>query len=488
MQPPSAGPAPVPPVPPSPPTFPPLTAPSLAARLQASEAKPAKVASVTKPAPSDTDRQKLKLGEVEAIAARLLAAGRASSVARSAVLASLPPQGANPVVDALRAALSREAAAEVVAKAPGDPATRTVVPLPVIKTSAGTTPGASTQGPDLGAPLPPTGVSAAAPGARAEGLPKSLPSDLRARGPAAANLPPRPELPIQLPRLTQSRMAPTSRAGGHVGSVVVGLALAGALGSLVYIMLGPKDFGSRRSEVKQMVRDLAALERKGEEQAAKLPQQAAPSPAIVEAPAAPPPAIAFAPPAPPPDTPGLEPRVEAKPEPPAVTEKPPREVGRDAAIVASVITPKIEPPPLLREMAPPAASFGPGDDEQMLERVTLDIQDGNRLMRSGDVESAKRRYFQAARAGSAEAAAALARTYDPFHLAALERANVKPDPREALRWYKIAVERGLSAFGEQIARLEAQLSGTEPPRSGMKPLSATIEPGPRFIENSARRP
>lgn len=482
---------------PTPPTFPPLSAPSLAARLQASEPKPTKAPVVAKGAAAaiDPERQKLKLGEVEAIAARLLAAGRASSVARSAVLASLPPQGANPVVDALRAALSREAAADAGAKSPfGEPAStlsRTVVPLPTARTAAAA---ASATAPGIPAVLPatqPVGSSFTSP-QLAEGLPRSTsvslsertstPLQSAARAPAAA-LPPRHEPPIQLPRLTQSRVPPTARSGGHLGSVLVGLALAGALGSLVYIMLGPKDLGSRRSEVKQMVRDLTAQERKGEEQAARPPQPAAPPP-VAEVPVAPPPVapVALAPPMPPASSEPrrFEPRVEAKADPPpAITEKPPRESGRDAAIVASVIAPRVEAPSAPRETAVPPALMGPDDDAQTVERMTLDIQDGNRLMRSGDVESAKRRYFQAARAGSAEAAAALARTYDPTHLAALEKANVKPDPREALRWYKVAVERGLTVFGEQVARLEAELGGTEAPRGGMKPLSATVEPPAR---------
>lgn len=477
---------------PSPPTFPPLSTPSLAARLQTSEAKPVKATLAAKVGGSaiDPERQKLKLGEVEAIAARLLAAGRASSVARSAVLASLPPQGANPVVDALRAALSREAAAEAVAKSPsGESAStvsRTVVPLPTARTPAAASAPAlasftiapATQPVGPGIASAPLAESVSRPSAMSLSERTATPLQSAVRTPIAA-LPPRHELPIQLPRLTQSRMPPTGRSGGHLGSVLVGLALAGALGSLVYIMLGPKELGNRRSEVKQMVRDLAALERKGEEQAAKVPQPAAPP--VAETPAGPPqsPPVALAPPVPPASVEPrrIEPRVEAQPErPPAVMEKPPREAGRDAAIVASVIGPRIETPAAPRETAVLPPSPGTDDDVQAVERMTLDIQDGNRLMRSGDVESAKRRYFQAARAGSAEAAAALARTYDPTHLAALERANVKPDPREALRWYKVAVERGLSVFGEQVARLEAELGGTEAPRGGMKPLSATVEP------------
>lgn len=85
------------------------------------------------------------------------------------------------------------------------------------------------------------------------------------------------------------------------------------------------------------------------------------------------------------------------------------------------------------------------------------IRDGNRLMRDGDIASARRLYEQAAGKGNAEAALAMGRSYDPSYFEKLPVKTGKPDPATAFEWYKKALEGGLVTARVKIDALKQWL-------------------------------
>lgn len=85
------------------------------------------------------------------------------------------------------------------------------------------------------------------------------------------------------------------------------------------------------------------------------------------------------------------------------------------------------------------------------------IQDGNKLMRDGDIMSARRLYEQAAASGNPEAALAMGRSYDPSYFEKLPVKTGKPDPATAFQWYKKALEGGLVTARVKIDGLKQWL-------------------------------
>ena len=85
------------------------------------------------------------------------------------------------------------------------------------------------------------------------------------------------------------------------------------------------------------------------------------------------------------------------------------------------------------------------------------IRDGNRLMRDGDIASARRLYEQAAANGNAEAALAMGRSFDPSYFEKLPVKTGKPDPATAFEWYKKALEGGLVTARVKIDALKQWL-------------------------------
>jgi len=67
---------------------------------------------------------------------------------------------------------------------------------------------------------------------------------------------------------------------------------------------------------------------------------------------------------------------------------------------------------------------------------------GDAMLAHRDISAARKFYEFAANAGSARAAAALARTYDPAFAAQLGEIGLQPDPGLAAVWYRKAAELG----------------------------------------------
>jgi type II secretory pathway predicted ATPase ExeA len=115
-----------------------------------------------------------------------------------------------------------------------------------------------------------------------------------------------------------------------------------------------------------------------------------------------------------------------------------------APAAAMAQAPDASAAPLTR---PPPAPWPVASDTKML------MERGNGFLAEGDIASARRFYEFAARQGSAEAATALARTYDPLHVEASPIAGVRPDPDAAVAWYRIARDLGAAGVESRLRAL-----------------------------------
>lgn len=80
---------------------------------------------------------------------------------------------------------------------------------------------------------------------------------------------------------------------------------------------------------------------------------------------------------------------------------------------------------------------------------------GDRYMNQGDVAAARLIYYSLARQNFADAALALARTYDPEILSALAVRGLRPDIAEARAWYEKARDLGSPHAAQRLATLNA---------------------------------
>ncbi len=102
------------------------------------------------------------------------------------------------------------------------------------------------------------------------------------------------------------------------------------------------------------------------------------------------------------------------------------------------------------ELAEASADSGTGKPAP-----SLLIAFGNDYLARKDVAAARLFYRRAADGGSAGGAAALAASYDPVYLNQHALHGVRPDPKEALRWYYVATEMGdLSAASRVTALMD----------------------------------
>ena len=97
----------------------------------------------------------------------------------------------------------------------------------------------------------------------------------------------------------------------------------------------------------------------------------------------------------------------------------------------------------LSEMAPDLA-----DDE-----ISTLMKRGQDLLKDGDFAAARLVFRRAADAGNAQAALALASTYDPAVIKQLGAVAVRPDIDRALTWYATAADRGSVDAAERYANL-----------------------------------
>jgi hypothetical protein len=98
------------------------------------------------------------------------------------------------------------------------------------------------------------------------------------------------------------------------------------------------------------------------------------------------------------------------------------------------------------EPSPAAQTRDPADIANLIERAEA-------LLRNGDIVSARLLLKRAATDGSAQAAFALATTFDPEFLGRLRVVGVDPDETEARNWYERASMLGSVEASFQLKRL-----------------------------------
>jgi TPR repeat protein len=81
------------------------------------------------------------------------------------------------------------------------------------------------------------------------------------------------------------------------------------------------------------------------------------------------------------------------------------------------------------------------------------MQKGDEQLTQGLIAPARLLYERAAELGLAQAAMALAATYDPAELTSRNLLGVSPDPKEAKRWYERARELGALDADRRLQRL-----------------------------------
>ncbi|MBU8540429.1 hypothetical protein [Falsiroseomonas tokyonensis] len=157
-----------------------------------------------------------------------------------------------------------------------------------------------------------------------------------------------------------------------------------------------------------------------------LPDAAPPSPAAPWLPPAEAPAQAVPQVAPGPDIAAPSPSpAPASPAAPAVTQA---ATGRDAA----------EPSAPATAARPPVAAT-PAMDPRV---VAMLVTRGEEMMARGDISAARLLFARAAASGSAAAATAMGRSFDPEVLRQLSVRGIRPDAEQAAQWYRRAAELG----------------------------------------------
>ena len=138
--------------------------------------------------------------------------------------------------------------------------------------------------------------------------------------------------------------------------------------------------------------------------------------------------------------------------PPAVSSP---AVPSPAVPSAALSSPAVPSPALSSPAVPaPAASAlnelatGLADDE-----ISTLMKRGQDLLKAGDFAAARLLFRRAADAGNAQAALALASTYDPAVIGRLGAVAVSPDIDRALTWYATAADHGSVEAAERYANL-----------------------------------
>lgn len=132
----------------------------------------------------------------------------------------------------------------------------------------------------------------------------------------------------------------------------------------------------------------------------------------------------------------------------------PRAAGAPASatILRAGTQPLLSPPPERSAgPAPRVPSMTPEDRD----RATRLLRKGDEHLSEGNIAAARLFYERAADVGLAEAAMALAGTYDTSELSRLHALGITPNASEARRWYERARELGATGAADQLRRLGA---------------------------------
>jgi hypothetical protein len=131
-----------------------------------------------------------------------------------------------------------------------------------------------------------------------------------------------------------------------------------------------------------------------------------------------------------------------------------QEPAAKAPASASILRAGTEPPNETRAIARPGLRSGPSLAPQDRDRAMRFMQKGEEHLADGNVSAARLMFERAADAGLAQAAMALAATFDATELARLSvRGGIQPDDKEARRWYERALQLGDAEAEPRLRRL-----------------------------------
>jgi hypothetical protein len=135
-----------------------------------------------------------------------------------------------------------------------------------------------------------------------------------------------------------------------------------------------------------------------------------------------------------------------------------RQIDREESTAAPPVSPVLAQPQLDREESTAAPPVSPVLAQRQIDReeITVLINRGKDLIANGDLAAARLVLQRAADANDAEAALALAATYDPVVLRALKVYGFTADAAMARAWYQRARELGSAAA---LKRLEILITG-----------------------------
>jgi hypothetical protein len=111
----------------------------------------------------------------------------------------------------------------------------------------------------------------------------------------------------------------------------------------------------------------------------------------------------------------------------------------------------LQAPPDTTEPRGPAPV--PATTPQDRERAQRLMKKGDAQLEDRNVSAARLLYERAAEAGLAQAAMALAATFDAAELARLKLRGIEADPKEARRWYERARQLGAAGAEERLRRI-----------------------------------
>jgi hypothetical protein len=142
----------------------------------------------------------------------------------------------------------------------------------------------------------------------------------------------------------------------------------------------------------------------------------------------------------------------------AATAPQPAPAPNVAAAAASPTPATVAAPAIAAPTAPKTAAAAappPAMDKEGRERALKFVKRGSEELAGGRVAPARLLFERAAEMGLAQAAMALAATYDAAELSQPHLRNVLPDPAEARRWYERAAALGAAEAGARLQRLGA---------------------------------
>lgn len=133
----------------------------------------------------------------------------------------------------------------------------------------------------------------------------------------------------------------------------------------------------------------------------------------------------------------------------APTAQRPAAAATSAPVVASPAASSVPPMPPAAAPRPPVPVLDPASRETALKY----LRRGNEELAEGRVAPARLLYERSAEMGLAQAAMALAATYDAAELNQPHLRNVLPDAEEARRWYERAAALGAADAGARLQRM-----------------------------------